>query len=68
MKDMIKDFISDDNCINEKNIMGVLSFILFIIMSYTGISENILNSVLIFSGACFGISCLEKIKGNKNVK
>ena len=66
-----KDLFSDDNHINEKSIIGFISFcvmILFavsdIVTGYFGkelvVTEFIFNSFLIMTLGCFGISSVDK--------
>lgn len=66
-----KELFSDDNHINEKSIIGFVSFcvmILFavsdIITGYFGkelvVTEFIFNSFLIMTLGCFGISSVDK--------
>ena len=61
----LKILVADDNNINEKNIAGYigLTFILIyiIIAIFKSINIEVLNSMLYFVGACFGISAFEKI-------
>ena len=74
-----RDIFKDDNNINEKSVIGFMSFsvmVIFAVMDlvtgYFGkeliINEFIYESFLIITLGCFGIAGLEKIFGNKKPK
>ncbi len=74
-----RDIFKDDNDINEKSVIGFMSFsvmVIFAVMDlvtgYFGkdliINEFIYESFLIITLGCFGIAGLEKIFGNKKPK
>jgi len=71
-----KDIFKDDNDINEKSVIGFLSFTVMVIFAsidiITGIRGNefvitdtIFNSFVIITLGCFGIAGAEKIFGKK---
>ena len=71
-----RDIFKDDNDMNEKNVIGFLSFavmVLFaaadLITGYFGkdlvVQEFIYNSFVIVTLGCFGIAGLEKFAGPK---
>lgn len=71
-----KELFSDDNHLNEKSIIGFISFcvmILFalsdIVTGYFGkelvVTEFIFNSFLIMTLGCFGISSVDKYINSK---
>lgn len=71
-----KDLISDDNHINEKIIVGLISFILIVITmildlvsAYFGhplqINEFIFNGLLMLCIGSLGISSVDKITSNR---
>lgn len=66
-----KDLFSDDNSINEKSLIGFLSFIVMIVFAisdiitgYMGkelvVTEFIFNSFMIITLGCFGIASVDK--------
>tara|TARA_R100000742_G_C4217642_1_gene42298 strand:- start:53 stop:322 length:270 start_codon:yes stop_codon:yes gene_type:complete len=72
-----KDMFKDKNDVNEKNVIGFLSFavmVLFaladLITGYLGkdlvVQEFIYNSFLVITLGCFGIAGIEKIFSKKN--
>jgi len=72
-----KDMFKDKNDVNEKNVIGFLSFavmVLFavadLITGYLGkdlvVQEFIYNSFLVITLGCFGIAGVEKIFSQKN--
>jgi hypothetical protein len=76
-----KDLFSDDNDINEKSIIGFISFLVMIVFAiadivtgYLGqelvITDFIFNSFLIMTLGCFGIASVDKYinakRENKN--
>ena len=72
-----KDIFKDKNDVNEKNVIGFLSFavmVLFavadLITGYLGkdlvVQEFIYNSFLVITLGCFGIAGVEKIFSQKN--
>ena len=72
-----KDLFKDDNNINEKNVVGFLSFMVMVIFAVvdivTGvygkeiiIQDYIYNSFVIITLGSFGISEVGKIFGKKN--
>ena len=71
-----KDIFKDDNDINEKNVIGFLSFLIMIIFAVTDLitgylgkelllNEYIYDSFTLITLGCFGIAGLEKIFGKK---
>lgn len=71
-----RDIFKDQNDINEKSVIGFMSFSVMVIFAiidlvtgYFGkdlvINEFIYESFLIITLGCFGIAGLEKIFGNK---
>tara|TARA_B100002019_G_C21149260_1_gene537348 strand:- start:332 stop:607 length:276 start_codon:yes stop_codon:yes gene_type:complete len=74
-----KEIFKDNNDINEKSVIGFMSFAVMVIFAvadlvtgYFGkdlvINEFIYESFLIITLGCFGIAGLEKIFGNKSSK
>jgi len=74
-----KNIFKDNNDINEKSVIGFMSFLVMIIFALvdliTGyfqkglvINEFIYESFLIITLGCFGIAGLEKIFGNRQPK
>ena len=72
-----KDLFKDDNNINEKNVVGFLSFMVMVIFAVvdivTGvygkelqIQDYIYNSFVIITLGSFGIAVVGKIFGKKN--
>ena len=72
-----KDLFKDDNNINEKNVVGFLSFLVMVIFAVvdivTGvygqelqIQDYIYNSFVIITLGSFGIAEVGKIFGKKN--
>ena len=72
-----KDMFKDNNDVNEKNVIGFLSFavmVLFavadLITGYLGkdlvVQEFIYNSFLVITLGCFGIAGVEKIFSKKD--
>jgi len=74
----IDDMIKDKNEINEKNVVGFISFIVMVLFAiadlvtsfifvgeeaYLVINEVIYNSFVWVTLGCFGISSFEKVKG-----
>tara|TARA_R100000900_G_scaffold112708_1_gene87902 strand:- start:124 stop:354 length:231 start_codon:yes stop_codon:yes gene_type:complete len=70
----------DKNNINEKNIVGFISFAVMVLFAvadlttsfvYSGddayllINDTIYNSFVLVTLGCFGISAFEKVKSNK---
>jgi hypothetical protein len=79
MKKFLLQVVSDTNDINEKNIIGVASFIIMTLFAIVDIvtgtmgqglvvNEFIYNSFMVLVLGAFGISGIEKIFGNKNNK
>jgi len=71
-----KNIFKDDNNINEKSVIGFLSFVVMIIFAVTDlvtgyfgkdliINEFIYDSFTLITLGCFGIAGLEKIFGKK---
>ena len=71
-----KNIFNDDNNINEKSVIGFLSFVVMIIFAVTDlvtgyfgkdliINEFIYDSFTLITLGCFGIAGLEKIFGKK---
>ena len=74
-----KNIFKDNNDINEKSVIGFMSFLVMIVFALvdliTGyfqkgliINEFIYESFLIITLGCFGIAGLEKILGNRSPK
>jgi hypothetical protein len=70
-------FFSDDNGIDEKNVVGLLSFIVMIVFAIVDIilgivgkefhiTEYIYDSFLIITLGCFGIAGVEKVLSERN--
>ena len=79
MKKFIKHLFNDNNDINEKSVVGFLSFIVMvcfaivdIVTGYLGkqllINEFIFNSFLIITLGSFGIASVDKYIVMKNTK
>jgi len=71
-----KNIFKDDNDINEKSVIGFLSFLIMIIFAVTDLitgylgkelllNEYIYDSFTLITLGCFGIAGLEKIFGKK---
>ncbi len=71
-----KNIFKDDNDINEKSVIGFLSFLIMIIFAVTDLitgylgkelllNEYIYDSFTLITLGCFGIAGLEKIVGKK---
>ena len=76
MKKFFQDMFADDNNLNEKNFVGVVSFFVMVLFAVADIatgafgielvvSEFIYNSFLILVLGCFGISGVEGIMTSK---
>jgi len=74
-----RDLFSDDNNINEKSIIGFISFAVMIVFAvadivtgYLGqelvITDFIFNSFLIMTLGCFGIASVDKYINSKKEK
>ena len=74
-----RDIFKDENNINEKSVIGFLSFAVMVLFAladlvtgYFGkdlvVSEFIYNSFLIITLGCFGIAGIEKIFVNRDNK
>lgn len=65
MKEFLIKLISEDNNINEQIVAGYISLVLALVYIISGlfkpINIDILNSLLWFTGACFGITSFERI-------
>ena len=72
-----KNIFKDNNDINEKSVIGFLSFLVMIIFAVTDlitgylgkdliINEFIFDSFTLITLRCFGIAGLEKIFGKKD--
>ena len=72
----LKNMFKDDNDINEKSVIGFLSFLVMVIFAITDlitgylgkdlmINEFIYDSFTLMTLGCFGIAGLEKIFGKK---
>ena len=72
----MKNLFKDDNDINEKSVIGFISFLVMVVFAlmdlltgYLGkdlvINEFIYDSFTLITLGCFGIAGLEKIFGNK---
>ena len=70
------ELFKDKNEINEKNVIGVTSFVLMVMFAITDlitgfcgqelvINNTIYNSFVIVTLGCFGISSFEKVKTKK---
>jgi hypothetical protein len=79
MKKFLMQVVSDTNDINERNVIGVASFVIMTVFAVTDIvtgtlgqglvvNEFIYNSFMVLVLGAFGISGIEKIFGNKNNK
>jgi hypothetical protein len=79
MKKFLLQVVSDTNDINEKNVIGVASFVIMTLFAIVDIvtgtmgqglvvNEFIYNSFMVLVLGAFGISGIEKIFGNKNNK
>lgn len=68
MKEFFAKLISNNNEVDERIVAGYFSLFLAFIYIVTGlfkpINLEVLNSLLWFTGVCFGITSLERI-GNK---
>mgnify|MGYP003141573317 FL=1 len=71
-----RNIFKDDNNINEKSVIGFLSFLVMIIFAITDLltgylgkelilNEYIYDSFTLITLGCFGIAGLEKIFGKK---
>ena len=74
-----KNIFKDDNDVNEKNVIGFMSFAVMVLFAladlvtgYVGkdlvVQEFIYNSFVIVTLGCFGIAGVEKVMGNKDAK
>ena len=74
-----KNIFKDNNDINEKSVIGFMSFAIMVLFAvvdlitgYVGkdlvINEFIYDSFTLITLGCFGIAGLEKIFGNKEQK
>ena len=72
----MKNLFKDDNDINEKSVIGFISFLVMVIFALTDlltgyigkdlvINEFIYDSFTLITLGCFGIAGLEKIFGKK---
>ncbi len=72
----MKNLFKDNNDINEKSVIGFISFLVMVVFALTDlltgylgkdlvINEFIYDSFTLITLGCFGISGLEKIFGNK---
>tara|TARA_R110001606_G_scaffold157733_1_gene300912 strand:+ start:324 stop:545 length:222 start_codon:yes stop_codon:yes gene_type:complete len=72
----MKNLFKDDNDINEKSVIGFISFLVMVVFAlmdlltgYIGkdlvINEFIYDSFTLITLGCFGIAGLEKIFGKK---
>ena len=72
----MKNLFKDDNDINEKSVIGFISFLVMVVFALTDlltgylgkdlvINEFIYDSFTLITLGCFGIAGLEKIFGNK---
>ena len=72
----MKNLFKDDNDINEKSVIGFISFLVMVMFALTDlltgylgkdlvINEFIYDSFTLITLGCFGIAGLEKIFGNK---
>ena len=71
-----KNLFKDNNDINEKSVIGFISFLIMVVFALTDlltgylgkdlvINEFIYDSFTLITLGCFGIAGLEKIFGNK---
>lgn len=80
MKNFLKELFNDKNSINEKAVIGFMSFLMMCIFAVTDvvtgamnkpllINEFVFDSFKILTIACFGIASVDKFitlsKGNK---
>lgn len=79
MKMFFKSLFSDDNTINEKNVIGFLSFIVLIILALVDVipglfkvdvevKEFIYDSFLILTLGSLGIGTVDKYANNRHMK
>ena len=72
----MKNLFKDDNDINEKSVIGFISFLVMVVFALTDlltgylgkdlvINEFIYDSFTLITLGCFGIAGLEKIFGKK---
>ena len=72
----MNNLFKDDNDINEKSVIGFISFLVMVVFALTDlltgylgkdlvINEFIYDSFTLITLGCFGIAGLEKIFGNK---
>ena len=72
----MKNLFKDNNDINEKSVIGFISFLIMVMFALTDlltgylgkdlvINEFIYDSFTLITLGCFGIAGLEKIFGNK---
>ena len=72
----MKNLFKDDNDINEKSVIGFISFLIMVMFALTDlltgylgkdlvINEFIYDSFTLITLGCFGIAGLEKIFGKK---
>ena len=72
----MKNLFKDDNDINEKSVIGFISFLVMVIFALTDlltgyigkdlvINEFIYDSFTLITLGCFGIAGMEKIFGKK---
>ena len=76
MKNFFKELFNDNNAINEKSVIGFLSFLVMIafavadiVTGYVGkdlvVNEFIFESFKILTIACFGIASVDKFINSK---
>ena len=80
MKQFFKDLFNDQNSINEKAVIGFLSFVMMVLFAITDIvtatlkqpliiNEFVFDSFKVLTIACFGIASVDKFitltKGKK---
>ena len=74
-----KDIFKDKNDVNEKSVIGFMSFAVMTIYSLTDlltgymgmelpINDFVYNSFLYITLGCFGIAGVEKVMGGKDAK
>jgi len=79
MKKFFKDMFADDNNLNEKNFVGVVSFFVMVFFAVADIATGafgielvvtdfIYNSFVLLVLGCFGISGIEGIMNSKKGK
>jgi ABC-type uncharacterized transport system permease subunit len=76
MKNFFLQLFNDNNAINEKSVIGFISFLVLIIFAISDIvtgyygkdlvvNEFIFNAFMIITLGCFGISSIDKFTNSK---